>query len=150
MATAESKRQYSSDPTTRAKELVAEGKLGGKRKGAGRPKGTTTKPQPRRASTVIAEVARENGDKIAGVLVDALLDPDASKADRMRAIKMLVGTEDRETDRERDEASDPSRAAVTAADGEEAKAKLARMLNDPVTGSRLRAVLASALPQTTE
>ena len=118
------------------------GKLGGRPR-----KKPTDTQQPRRAATVIAEAARENADKIASVFIDVLLDPEAKQSDKLRAVKGLVGVEFRETDRERDEANDPSRAAVTAADVEDAKADLTRMLNDPITGPRLRAVLGGLVTQ---
>lgn len=96
-------KRYSSDPKQRAAELVAEGKIGGKRKGAGRPRKPTSDSQRKRASTVIAERAREVAPQMAAALVDVLLADDATRTEKMRAVKVLTGIEGVETDRERDE-----------------------------------------------
>ena len=140
-------KRYSSDPKQRAAELVAEGKIGGKREGAGRPRKLTSDGQRKRASTVIAEYARENAEQMAKVITDCLLDPDASQMDKMRAVKLAVGIDFRESDRERDELADPNSAQSQeiAANAEEAKAQLAGMLSDPVTGERLKSALAELL-----
>ena len=76
-------KRYSSDPKTRAAELVAEGKIGGRRQGAGRPRKGVTERQRKRASTVITEYASENADRIAGVLLDVLLADDATRTEKM-------------------------------------------------------------------
>jgi hypothetical protein len=140
-------KRYSSDPKQRAAELVAEGKIGGKRKGAGRPRKPTSDGQRKRASTVIAERAREVAPQMAAALVDVLLADDATRTEKMRAVKVLTGIEGVETDRERDELADPnsSRAQEIAANADEAKEQLTQMLADPVTGQRLRDALAGVL-----
>jgi hypothetical protein len=146
MAAAKSKK-YSSDRRERMKELQREGKLTpehGRLGGRPRKKPDT---QKRRASTVVAEKAGENADQIAKVLTDCILDPDAAQADKMRAVKLAIGIEGTETERERDERNDPSRAEVNAATVEEAREALVRKLRDPVTGPRLRAALAASLAE---
>lgn len=142
-------KRYSSDPKTRAAELVAEGKIGGKREGAGRPRKVTTERQRKRASTVVAEAAAENADKIAGTLLDVLLSEDATRSEKMRAVRVLTRIEGTETDRERDELADPnsSLSQELAQSADQAKANLARMLSDPVTGQRLRATLAGLVAE---
>lgn len=145
-------KRYSSDPKTRAAELVAEGKIGGRRQGAGRPRKGVTERQRKRASTVITEYASENADRIAGVLLDVLLADDATRTEKMRAVKLLTGIETAETDRERDELADPNSAASLemAETVEEAKSTLAAKLADPITGPRLRAALAAFLAEAGE
>jgi hypothetical protein len=142
-------KRYSSDPKQRAAELVAEGKIGGKRKGAGRPRKVTSDGQRKRASTVIAEYARENAEEMAKVITDCLLDPDATQAEKMRAVKLAVGIDSKESDRERDELADPnsSLSQEIAESADEARANLARKLSDPVTGQRLRDALAGVLAE---
>ena len=149
MATAQ-KRRYSSDPAERARELVAEGKLGGPRKGAGRPRKLTSERERKRASTVIAERAREVAPQMAAALADVLLDDDATRSEKLRAVKAMVNIEGVETDRERDELADPAstRSQEIAATADEAKENLSQMLADPVTGSRLRSALAGLLSET--
>lgn len=142
-------KRYSSDPKQRAAELVAEGKIGGKREGAGRPRKVTSDGQPKRASTVIADYVRENAEDMAKVITDCLLDPDASQLDKMRAVKLAVGIDSRESDREREELADPNsaRSQELAETAGEAKENLTRMLSDPVTGERLRDALAGFLAE---
>lgn len=142
-------KRYSSDPKTRAAELVAEGKIGGKREGAGRPRKVTSDGQRKRASTVIAEGARELAPQMAQVIADCLLDPDATRVDKMRALKLAVHVEGVETDREKEELCDPDsvRFQELAASADEARANLSKMLSDPLTGERLRDALAGLLAE---
>lgn len=142
-------RRYSSDPRERARQLVQEGKIGGARPGAGRPRKHTADGQRKRASTVIAEHARENAEQMAKVVTDCILDPDATQAEKMRAVKLAVGIDVRESDRERDELADPNsaRSQELAANAEQARDKLSAMLSDPVTGERLRDALAGLLAE---
>lgn len=100
--TAKPRKKYSSDPKTRARELVAEGKFGGRQPGAGRPRKPDSQKR-KRASTVVAETARENADKIAGVFTDIVNDPEASRHIKLRAAKLATDIEGRETDRAREE-----------------------------------------------
>lgn len=145
-------KKYSSDPRQRMKELQAEGKMTPEHgKLGGRPrKGASESQRKKRASTVIAEYARDHSDKIAEVISDILRDPDASESMKLRAIKLALGVEGVETDRERDELADPSsaRSQELAASPDQAKAQIASMLADPVTGQRLRSVLAGLVTQT--
>jgi hypothetical protein len=97
-------RRYSSDPKTRAAELVKDGKIGGKREGAGRPRKSTSDSQkPKRASTVVAEALRENAELVASVIPDVVNDPDASRHMKLRAAKLAVDIEGKEAERLREE-----------------------------------------------
>lgn len=58
-------KKYSSDPKERARQLVAEGKIGGARKGAGR-------PRHKRASELVAEKAETHANKIVAAYLNAL------------------------------------------------------------------------------
>jgi hypothetical protein len=98
------KRKYSSDPATRARELRDEGRFGGRQPGAGRPRKDAA-PR-RRAASVIAEGARENAHLMAQVLEDVLTDPEATDAMRIRALKLAINIESREEDRQREHGSD--------------------------------------------
>jgi hypothetical protein len=84
---------------------------------------------------------------MAAALVDVLLDADATRTDKLRAVKALVGIDLQESDRERDELADPNsaRSQEIAASADEAKEQLAAMLAHPVSGERLRAALAEVL-----
>lgn len=142
-------KRYSSDPKTRAAELVAEGKIGGKRKGAGRPRKLTSERQRKRASQVIAERARDVAPQMAAVLADVLLDDEATRSEKLRAVKAMVNIEGVESDRERDELADPAstRSQEIAATADEARERLAEMLNHPVSGPRLRAAMSGLLAE---
>lgn len=141
--TATKAKKYSSDRRERMAELQAEGKLTPEHgKLGGRPRKSSV-PQQKRSSQVIAEWARENPEKLVQVFIDVLTDDDASRGDKLRAVKQMVGIEVGESDRERDELADPQSAmsqAVTA-DVEQAKDRLSSMLADPITGARLRDAL---------
>ena len=93
-------KRYSSDPKERARQLVAEGKIGGPRAGSGRPrKDRQTGDHLPTAASVVAKAARENADKIVAVFEDAV---EAGQADRTRlaAAKSWLGVEGEEAERE--------------------------------------------------
>ncbi len=83
------------------------------------------------------------------VLADVLLDEDASRSDKLRAIRAMVNIEGAESDREADELADPNstRSQEIAATADEAREQLAAMLVHPVTGERLRASLEGLLAE---
>ncbi|MEZ5076972.1 MAG: hypothetical protein R2725_05975 [Solirubrobacterales bacterium] len=140
-----SERKYSADPAERARELVAEGKIGGRRRGAGRPrKHTSEAQQPPRAATVVAEAARANSDKIAKVFTDVLSNPESSDRHKVQAVKAMLGIEGSEEDRQRDERRDdrsPERPEIETR--EQALASLAESLSDPIVAERFSRLLAS-------
>jgi len=68
---------YPSDPRERALQLVAEGKIGGPRPGAGR-------PRVPRATELIAEAAIEHADEIVAALLAGIA-PDQRADERSRA-----------------------------------------------------------------
>ena len=95
------RKRYSSDPSERARELVAEGRLGGARPGSGRPPKKRTEAQAgerRTAASVIAAWAREHGEQMAQVFVDVLDDPDASDRQKIHAVKVMLGIESKEAE----------------------------------------------------
>jgi hypothetical protein len=140
----EPRKRYSSDPKTRAAELVAEGKLGGRREGAGRPR-KHSEPQSVRATSVIADGIRENADLAARVVPDVLRDPEASDRVKMAAIKLGLRIESADEDRRReDEREGRSRAhdIDPDADRDELAAALAtKLANNPMLARSLGAVL---------
>lgn len=84
------KKHYPSDPSERARMLVAEGKIGGPRAGSGR-------PRKRRAAELVAEKAQRHADKIWSAFEDAL-DPSKPDSIRLAAAKELIALEHRESD----------------------------------------------------
>jgi hypothetical protein len=68
---------YPSDPSERARQLVEEGRIGGPRPGAGRPR----KP---RATELIAQAAIEHADELIAALVAGIA-PDQPADERSRA-----------------------------------------------------------------
>lgn len=138
-------QRYSSDPKQRARELVRDGKIGGARPGAGRPrKQHTAKAHPRPAAARIAELAAENADEIAAVAIDVLLSKKATHNEKVRAIRALVGIEQREAALEVAEISEPPPQAALPATRSGMEAELARMLTDPIVRDRFLALLSPA------
>lgn len=140
-------RRYSSDPSERARQLVAEGKLGGARPGAGRPRKSVADTQKRkRASTVITEAARENADKIAGVFNDVIGDPDASRHIKLRAAKLAIDIEHREDAhaREEDDRLGGSRGELPQDRDALVDALAQKLAGNPLLAAQLGAVLSRA------
>jgi hypothetical protein len=139
------KRKYASDPATRAAELVSEGRFGGKQPGAGRPRKSASDSQ-QRASTVVADAARENADLIAATFVDTIRDPDSSRRAQMHASKTLIAIEGREAELTR--ADEPEGLAAPSGlptDHSELVTHLATLVaSNPIVARRLGALLASA------
>jgi hypothetical protein len=142
-----SPKRYSSDPKTRAAELVAEGKLGGARPGAGRPRKSVTEAQPKRASTAVTEWAQQNPELIASVIPDVLNDPDASDHLKLRAVKLGLRVESDEVERQRQderEGRSPAELPDPNADHSELVALLAaKFAANPLLARRLGAVLSA-------
>ncbi len=144
-------KRYSSDPKTRAGELVAEGKIGGKRSGAGRPRKGVSGNEKKRALTTVAEGLREKADLMAGVIPDVLNDPNASKAEKMQAARLAIRIEAAEEERRREEErrgghDEPAHAEDRGA----IVSHLARALSNPIVRQRLAAALADQPPATEE
>jgi hypothetical protein len=140
-------RRYSSDPKTRAAELVKDGKLGGARPGAGRPRKSVADTQKRkRASTVITEAARENADKIAGVFSDVIGDPEASRHVKLRAAKLAIDIEHREDAhaREEDDRLGRSRGELPQDRDALVDALAQKLAGNPLLAAQLGAVLSRA------
>jgi len=146
-------RRYSSDPKTRAAELVADGKIGGKRDGAGRPRKSTSESQSlqrRPAAQAVARAAREHADKIGQVFIDVLEDDDASDRQKVHAMRALIGIEQKEAALQLEEES----AGRTPADevpsdrGELTAALAAKLANDPLLRQQFSRLLAAAGSQT--
>jgi hypothetical protein len=143
-------KKYSSDRRERMRELQSEGKMTAEHgKLGGRPRKVASNGHQKRAAAVVSEWVRDNPDQILAVIRDALTDPDATDSERLRAAKFALGIEGKESERERDELSDPNSArAIEAVErGEAAKTDLTRMLTDPISGERLRGVLAGILAE---
>lgn len=85
---AEEKR-WPSDPSERAKAMVAAGVIGGPRKGSGR-------PRKKRASEIVAEEATENAELIVSAFKDALEDDDAAHSTKIRAGTEWLAIEQKE------------------------------------------------------
>jgi hypothetical protein len=133
-------RRYSSDPKTRAAELVKDGKIGGKREGAGRPRKSTSDTQrPKRASTVVAEALRENAELVASVIPDVVNDPDASRHIKLRAAKLAVDIEGREAERTREEDERAGRFRAGGGELPEDRDELAAMLASKLAANPLLA-----------
>jgi hypothetical protein len=145
------RKRYSSDPKTRAAELVADGKLGGARAGAGRPR-KHTDAQSVRATSVIADGIRENADLAARVVPDVLRDPDASDRVKMQAIKLGLRIESADEDRRREDEREGRRAAeLPDLDGDRdvlAAALAAKLAANPMLARRLAAVLSGVAGST--
>jgi hypothetical protein len=140
-------RRYSSDPKTRAAELVADGKLGGARPGAGRPRKKHPDSQKRkRASTAITEAARENADKIASVISDVVNDPEASRHVKLRAAKLAVDIEHKEDAhaRELDDRLGPSRGEFPQDRDALVEGLAAKIAGNPLLAAQLGDVLSRA------
>jgi hypothetical protein len=144
-ATTDSKR-YSSDPAERARELVAEGKFGGRQKGAGRPPKERTEDQshPRPAAAAVRRAAAQNADKIAQVFVDVLRS-DASDAQKVRSMKALLNVEQKEVAIELEERKlNVAPAPEFESREDAAHALAAKLAANPLLAQRLGAVLSAA------
>lgn len=141
-------RRYSSDPAERARELIAEGRLGGKQPGSGRPRKRVSEAQPRKlAMTTVTERLRESAELIASVIPDVLNDPDATKSERMRAARLAIRIEGIDEDRRREEASEGRRSAMADLDADRAElvaALAVKLAENPLLAQRLGAVLSAA------
>jgi hypothetical protein len=140
------RKRYSSDPKVRARELVAEGKIGGPRAGSGpKPKRTT---EPQRASSVVAQAAKDHAEQIAATFTNVITDPDASDRQKMHASKTLVAIEAREAELTRaDEREGLAAALDLPTDHGELVTYMAKLvLSKPLVARRLSAILASAAP----
>jgi hypothetical protein len=145
------RRKYSSDPSERAKELVAEGRFGGKREGAGRPAKGVTEIQPnhpRPAAAAVRRAASQNADRIAQVFISVLDDETATDAQKVRSMRALLDVEQREVGIELEEAKlNRSSPGPQFAGAEDAAAQLAsRIRENPILRSRLLGVLAAGPP----
>lgn len=139
---------YSSDPKTRAAELVRDGKLGQAQPNAGRRKKSVNEGHQKRASTVVAEYVRENGDEFAAVLERILRDPTASDAIKMRATKLALSIETGEEVRKREDERVGQDPELPDPDDRDAVVShLAETLSDPIVRNRLAAVLAGSPAQ---
>jgi hypothetical protein len=148
----EPRKRYSSDPKTRAAELVKDGKLGGARPGAGRPRKTHSEPQPMRATQAIAEGLRENAELAAAVIPSVLLDPTASKGQKMAAVRLGLKIESDQAEHERQEAREGRHPAeLPDLDGDRtvlAAALAAKLAGNPLLARRLAAVLSGVAGST--
>lgn len=133
--------RYSSDPKERARQLVADGKIGGKRPGSGRPRKdqTQTGDQLPTAASVVAQAARENADKIVKVFEDAV---EAGQTDRTKlaAVRTWIGVEGEEAEREiREQEAEVERKALESMTRDELAESLARMFaRNPTLAAMLR------------
>jgi hypothetical protein len=143
--TAQPRKKYSSDPKTRARELVAEGKFGGRQPGAGRRRKPDSQ-KPKRASAAIAQAARDNADKIASVFTGIVNDDDASRHIKMRAAKLAVDIEGREAERVREEDDRLGRSRADLPEDRDAlvSALAEKVAANPVLAAQLGAVLTAA------
>jgi hypothetical protein len=139
------KGKYSSDRRERMKELQAEGKMTPEHgKLGGRPRKGASDSQPRRASAVIAEYAREHSDEIAKVLSDVLNDPDASDGMKLRATKLALRIEtDEEKRRREDERDGRAPEPPDTGDRAEVESALDRALSNPIVRRRFVALLSA-------
>jgi hypothetical protein len=141
---AKPRKRYSSDPKTRAAELVAEGKLGRARPGAGRPRKHTEAQRPS-ASSVIADALRDNADLAASVVPDVLRDPNASDSMKLRAVKLGLRIEDADENRRREDEREgrrPPESIDPAADHSElVRSLVAKLAENPMVAHQLAAVL---------
>lgn len=143
-------RRYSSDPKIRAAELVRDGKIGGRREGAGRPRKSTSGSQkPKRASTVVAEALRDNAELVASVIPDVVNDPDASRHVKLRAAKLALEIEGREAERVREEDERlgrfrSGRGELPADRDALVQALAAKVAANPMLAAQLGAVLSRA------
>jgi hypothetical protein len=131
--------KYSSDPAQRARELHAEGRLGGRRFGkmGGRPRKAPASSHPRPAAAAVAEAAAENADLIAKTFADVLNDDSISDTRKITALRTWLGIEARETDRERDEERDE----LAALSRDEVEEELTRLLGNPMVRDGLAHLL---------
>jgi hypothetical protein len=142
------RKRYSSDPKERARQLVAEGKIGGARPGSGRPRKdrTQTGDHLPTAASVVAKAARENADKIVAVFEDAV---EAGQADRTRlaAAKSWLGVEGEEAEREiRQAEAEVERQALESMSRDELVESLAAMFaRTPALAALLRSAPQPAL-----
>lgn len=140
---------FSSDPKQRMKELRERGLMTPEHGHlGGRPKKSATDTQrPKRAGTAVAEAAAENADKIAEVFASTLTSDELSDRQKVQALKVWLGVERVETDRERDERGDPANAErFEIANREDAERALSEALGNPIIRNRLSALLAAAPP----
>lgn len=101
-----SERRYSSDPTERARQLVAEGRFGGRQPGAGRPR----KP---RVGTILAERAAAEADTIWNALMSAMTE--GTPRQRAEAAERLLRIVAREHELQQRESRDEAAAAIDLA-----------------------------------
>lgn len=145
-------RKYSSDPKTRAAELVAEGKLGGRREGAGRPRKVSpeTQSHPRPASAHMAAGIAELGPQMLGVIRDVLEDDTASDGAKLRALKAAVGIELKETELQLEESKRdlPSPPPEFENREDALSALAAKLAENPILRDRLLAAVAPRPPVT--
>ena len=137
------RKRYSSDPKRRAEELVAEGRIGGARPGAGRPRKRPDPSHPRPAAAAVAAAASEHSAQVAKVFVDALQSEDLTDAQKVVAMKTFLGVEDRETRREHEEIRHTARDEISAMSLEEIEADLAEMLSNPLIRRAFSAALSA-------
>lgn len=136
-------KRYSSDPSTRAKELIADGKIGGPREGAGRPRKKSPPTGSRPAAAYITERLPELAPQILRVFKDVLTDPSATDRDKIRAVSSMIGIENRETAREAEERRESPAAYETPGDRAGMETELVRMLSDPLIRKRFSVLLST-------
>lgn len=149
---AETPKRYPSDPSQRARQLVAEGKIGGAEHGrkGGRPRKNQVPLQPREtASAYIARTARDNAPAILKVYEDAVAAGQLPQH-RLQAVKQWVNAEDREVERDERAASNadpvPEEADLEALDRDQLLDHLAaRLAANPVVALALRDRLSRAV-----
>lgn len=144
-------KRYSSDPSERAKELVAEGRFGGKREGAGRPRKVSPESQSARpAAAHIAAGVAELGPQMLGVIRDVLEDEEASEGAKLRALKAAVGVESKEAELQLVESQlgRPTQTPEFDTREESVSALVSKMRANPLLAQQMRAVLSAAeLPE---
>ncbi len=149
---ANDRKRYSSDPSERARQLVAEGKIGGAEHGrkGGRPRKDQAPLQSgETAAAYIARTARDNAPAILKVYEDAVAAGQLPQH-RLQAVKQWVSAEDREAEREERAASKadpaPESADLEALDREQLLDHLAaRLAANPVVALALRDRLSRAV-----
>lgn len=94
-------KRYSSDPKERAKQLVAEGKIGGAREGSGR-------PRKKRVSEVINEKIESHAEEIWNVYLDSISETSSPQI-RLQAARDLLEIERKEVEHQRSEDEDLKR-----------------------------------------
>jgi hypothetical protein len=141
------RKRYASDPKTRARELVEDGKIGGPRPGSGPRRKKHPDSQSVRASSVIAEELREHSDLAASVIPDVLRDPNASDRLKLAAIKLGLKIESDQADHDRQDEREGRRSLdlpdADADRDELASGLAAKLAANPIVARRIAALLSA-------